>query len=136
MHQLVYVSSAVRPFHDAQLTELLDTSRRLNEACHVTGLLLYVRGNFIQLLEGAQADVVATFARIQKDPRHRGLITLMDGACEKRDFPSWSMGFEKVEGSTAEQLPGYSDFLSTGADKDVQSSAALRLLEFFRELNR
>lgn len=136
MHQLVYVSSAVRPFHDAQLTELLEVSRRLNEASQLTGLLLYVRGNFIQLLEGPQKEVTATFARIQKDTRHRGLITLLDDVCEKREFPNWSMGFEKVEGSTADQLPGYSDFLDTGADKATQCSAALRLLDFFRELNR
>lgn len=135
MHQFVYVSSAVRAFTDAQLADLLEVSRRHNVACNVTGLLLYVGGNFIQLLEGSQGDVAAIYERIEADTRHRGLITLLDAEADKREFPDWSMGFEKVEGRTAHQLPGYSDFLKQDTDPSKHRSAALRLLQFFRDLN-
>jgi hypothetical protein len=136
MHQLVYVSSAVRPFTDAQLVELLEACRRNNIAGNVTGLLLYVSGNFIQLLEGTKADVDSILGRIQADPRHRGMITLLEAEAEKREFPDWSMGFEKVEDQTAHQLPGYSDFMKQETDKVAQCSSALRLLQFFRDLNK
>ena len=135
MYQFVYVSSETNRFTDAQLKELLEVSRRKNNACGVTGLLLYVSGNFIQLLEGAKEDVLATCARIAEDPRHRGMNTLLEGACERRDFEDWSMGFEKVEGAEAGKLPGYSDFLARKTDQAAERSSALRLLEFFKELN-
>jgi hypothetical protein len=136
MYQFVYVSSAVTPFTDEQLARLLEVSRRRNAECDVTGLLLYLSGNFIQLLEGAKKDVVSTYSRIQADPSHRGLITLLDADADEREFPEWSMGFEKVEGPAAERLPGYSDFLKQETDKSAHRSAALRLLQFFRDLNR
>jgi hypothetical protein len=135
MYQFVYVSREVMRFTDEQLQDLLKVSRRKNSACQVTGLLLYVSGNFIQLLEGAREDVLATRDRIAADTRHRGMNTLLDGPCEKRDFQDWSMGFEKVGGSEADKLPGYSDFLTQTAGESAQGSAALRLLEFFRKLS-
>jgi hypothetical protein len=136
MYQLVYVSSAVNVFTDQQLEELLDVSRRKNIERGVTGLLLYISGNFIQLLEGAQADVMATLTRIKLDPRHRGLITLLDGECEKRDYADWSMSFKKVDGPEAEKFPGYNDFLNRDTHDASRNSAALRLLEFFKTINR
>ena len=133
MYQYVYVSSETNRFTDDQLTELLKVSRRKNSACDVTGLLLYVSGNFIQLLEGEKEHVLATRTRIEADPRHRGMNTLLEGACEKRDFQDWSMGFKKVDGS--DKLPGSSDFLAKNIDQTAQRSGALQLLEFFKELN-
>jgi Sensors of blue-light using FAD len=134
VYQIVYKSSEFNRFTDEQLKDLLKVSRDKNDACQVTGLLLYANGNFIQLLEGAKEDVVATYARIVADQRHRGVTKLLEGPCEKRDFADWSMGFKKVEGSEAEKMPGYSDFLMKGADESAQRSAALKLLEFFKKM--
>jgi hypothetical protein len=136
MHQFVYVSSAINLFSDAQLAELLEVSRRRNTANNVTGLLIYAHGNFIQLLEGVKEDVTATRTRIESDPRHRGMITLLEGECDKREFEDWSMAFEKLDDPTAAELPGYSDFLRRDTDAASHRSAALRLLQFFRDLGR
>jgi hypothetical protein len=135
MFQFVYVSSAVLLFSDEDLKNLLEVSRRRNQECGVTGLLLYVRGNFIQLLEGRQEDVLATRARIEADKRHRGIVPLLEGWSEKREFPDWSMGFELVREEDRATLPGLSDFLERNSDPSAQQSGALKLLEFFRELN-
>jgi hypothetical protein len=136
MYHLVYVSSAVNLFSDAQLGSLLEVSRRNNSSCGVTGLLLYIGGNFIQVLEGDQEIVLATHLRIANDPRHRGMITLLQGECEHRDFDEWSMGFKKVEAGDVETTAGYSDFLRQGVDASARRSAALRLLENFKAINR
>ena len=135
MYQFVYVSSAVRPFSDEQLRELLEVSHRRNSACDVTGLLLYANGNFIQLLEGAQEDVLATRTRIEADPRHRGMVVLLEGPSAKRDFAEWSMAFKKVEEPEAKKLQGCSAFFAESVDVAEQRSAAVRMLEFFKELN-
>jgi hypothetical protein len=136
MYRLVYVSSAVNLFTDEQLAQLLEVSRRNNTAADITGMLLYVEGNFIQVLEGDETVVMTTHQRIAKDPRHCGLITLLQGREGEREFTDWSMGFRKVEGSEAASLPGYSEFLNKGAGPDQQRSAALRLLENFRRINK
>jgi hypothetical protein len=136
MYRYVYVSSEAFKFSDRQLLEMLEVSRRRNAACDVTGLLLYLSGNFIQLLEGAKEDVLATFARIAADNRHRGVNTLLNGACEKRDFQDWSMGFERIDGHKGSEIPGYSDFLSRDTEPSAKDSAALSLLVFFKKMAR
>jgi hypothetical protein len=130
----VYVSSEAFKFSEAQLRKLLDDSRRRNAACNVTGLLLYLNGNFIQLLEGSEENVLATFARIKADTRHRGVNTLLNQNCEKRDFENWSMGFEPMDDRPGETIPGHSDFLSQGLEQSAKDSAALRLLSFFKKM--
>jgi hypothetical protein len=133
--QFVYVSSAIVLFTDHDLQGLLEVSRRRNAESGLTGLLLYVNGNFIQLLEGEKEAVFATRDRIASDSRHRGMIVLLEDFSEKRDFPDWSMGFEALDPMAAADLPGLSDFLRGKVGAEVRNSSALRLLEFFRDLN-
>ena len=54
---LIYVSSGVRVLTDAEIFEILTQSRRNNERCGITGLLLYRDGNLMQVLEGPGAAV-------------------------------------------------------------------------------
>ena len=67
---LVYASIANEDFSQGQLLELLATSRRNNEQSGITGMLLYNERRFPQVLEGNEAAVSATSARIERDPRH------------------------------------------------------------------
>ncbi|MBA3273301.1 MAG: BLUF domain-containing protein [Chthoniobacterales bacterium] len=69
---LVYASIANEDFSPEQLIDLLATSRRNNDASGITGMLLYKDRRFLQVLEGSEAAVRATYARIKRDPRHRG----------------------------------------------------------------
>jgi hypothetical protein len=136
MFHLVYVSSAVNLFSDEQLEELLAVSRTNNDKNGLTGMLLYVDGNFIQALEGEKDDVLATNLRIARDPRHRGMLTLLQGDIEQRNFPNWSMGYRRVGLEAGTEIPGYNDFLHQKADPAAQRSSALRLMEHFRSINR
>jgi hypothetical protein len=135
MYHLLYVSSAVNLFTDAQLDDLLRVSRHNNSSCGVTGMLLYVGGNFIQLLEGEKEVVQATHLRIAHDPRHHGLITLLQGDCDKREFSEWSMGFKKAEKANADGVAGYSDFLQGNGDEPAHRSAAMKLFFYFKNNN-
>jgi hypothetical protein len=110
---LVYVSSAVVPFSSAELADLLGRSRANNARLDVTGMLLYKDGNLMQVLEGEEATVRALYATIAGDPRHKGLLILMQGPLEARLFADWSMAFHDLDGAEARGLPGYSEFLNT-----------------------
>ncbi len=109
---LVYVSSAVELFSHAELRALLDTSRRNNTRSGITGMLLYKDGNFMQVLEGPATCVRDVHERIGRDPRHTGLITLMNRPIAQRQFVDWSMGFRNLADSELHATPGYSEFLN------------------------
>ena len=97
MRQLLYVSTAARGFDEAGLEDILAAARRNNPHHDVTGMLLYLNGAFMQVLEGPQGDVGAIYERILKDERHWGAQILLDREAE-RSFAQWSMGFERLAG--------------------------------------
>src|SRR4051812_19629690 len=106
LFHLVYVSSAVSAFSEADLVKLLERSRTKNQAAGLSGMLLYRDGNFMQLLEGDAQAVHDVHALIGRDPRHHGLITLLKGPIEKRVFSEWSMGFRNLDSADVRKTPG------------------------------
>jgi hypothetical protein len=112
MHYLVYVSTARHLMNEAELMAILETSRTRNTANHITGMLLYKDGSFMQVLEGKESAVEQTYARIEKDPRHSGIILLRKGKTERRSFPGWSMGFRSVNADELGKIPGFTQIKS------------------------
>lgn len=126
MFQLVYLSSAITPFTKDQLLALLAKSRENNGRAGITGMLLYKDGNFMQVLEGEEKAVKAIFAKITRDSRHRGVLTLLEVWREERQFPDWSMGFRDLRSAEALATPGYSEFLNTPLTGEEFSSDPTR----------
>jgi len=80
---------------DEDLLLLLEQSRNRNKRQNVTGMLLYVSGNFFQVLEGDIKDVEEIYEAIVKDERNKGNIVILKENIKERTFPNWSMGFEQ-----------------------------------------
>lgn len=99
--QIVYASSAAGLFRPDDLADILAVSRRNNARDGVTGALLYSGGNVLQALEGPEAAVEATYARVHADPRHHGVLMLYRGTADARSFPEWAMGLPSLA-----DLPG------------------------------
>jgi Sensors of blue-light using FAD len=136
MYFLVYVSSAVQPFSPAELTDLLTKSRVNNTRLGITGMLLYKDGNFMQVLEGEELVIRSLHTHIACDPRHRGLITLLQGSRTERQFPDWSMGFRDLNASEVRSTPGYSEFLNTaltGNEFTTDPTRCQKLLLTFKQ---
>ena len=107
MLSVVYTSRATGEFDDADLATLLMNSRANNRRLGLTGFLLHRDGQFLQLLEGP-AEVVRDRLRIiELDPRHADVAVLLDEDEPRRQFPAWSMGYETVTDTLAEDIPGY-----------------------------
>lgn len=138
MLSLTYVSSAAELLDAAELETLLAAWRPRNQERGLTGMLLYSDGNVIQVLEGPAESVEATFATIEADPRHHGVIVLLREQVAERAFPDWSMGFRRIGRDDLAELPGHSDFLSQplGAGLGPDATSAHRLLEVFRDTTR
>ncbi len=136
MYFLIYVSSAVKPFSPDELVELLIKSRAHNSSAGISGLLLYKKGNFMQLLEGDEQVVRALHDKIGRDVRHKGLITLLQGPLSERQFPDWSMCFYDLTSADVHELPGYSEFLNTSLTDNsfaTDPTKCQRLLMMFKE---
>src|SRR6478735_2944782 len=96
MKNIVYLSTAVTLLNDDQLIDILTSARKNNAERDVSGMLLYSEGTFIQVLEGEDTQVDAIFAKIETDPRHKNLITLINGSIVHKNFARWAMGFNNV----------------------------------------
>lgn len=126
MHRLLYISSACFAFSDEDFRDILTKSRKNNALADITGLLLYHDGSILQILEGDEIDLHNLFVKLLKDPRHSGVMKLIDEEIDHRDFSDWSMGFKKLTGKEWEQLSGYinlgnrTHFLQEMSSKSIQ----------------
>jgi Sensors of blue-light using FAD len=91
--RLIYSSEAAPGLARVELEEMLAESRIRNQAHGITGVLLFVEGAFLQILEGEKADVHNLMARIELDPRHRGIKVFYEEEVGDRAFASWSMAY-------------------------------------------
>jgi hypothetical protein len=104
---LVYASAATAEFTAVDLEALLRHSRTSNQADGVTGMLLYRRGRFLQLLEGPADAVRAKMTEIRRDPRHENVRVLLEEDVPARQFPEWTMGYATEDALEQVDVPGY-----------------------------
>jgi hypothetical protein len=105
LRQVLYGSSAVRPMTQAEIDVILEQARRRNTETGITGILFYLDGNFLQLLEGEEPALSETFSRIRLDTRHRNLIKMLDGPIEQRSFAASPMAFRSIYDNELEENP-------------------------------
>jgi len=131
--QLVYLSRSTRPINEQDLNSIRESAARNNPRRGLTGALLYVGGNFMQLLEGDANDVAAAFAKIQQDLRHKECRVLFQAHMSQRLFPIWSMNVVRVRDWSMEERKQFLDIIL-----DSESPGRLhmdRVFELFRSLN-
>jgi len=129
MHQIVYRSTAKRAFSASDLQSMLLRFRSSNARLGITGILLHSWSNFLQVLEGEQAEVEELYARILDDPRHAE-IARVDISLPRRLFNQWSMGFLDLSGA-ARSMSGYAGFPSDIDLNEIDQTTILELLTFF-----
>jgi hypothetical protein len=95
MRQLLYVSNTAQHVGVGELDDILTASRRNNALLGITGLLLFIDGGFLQMLEGEERAVRELYARVAADPKHINPQLMLDREVPVRAFPEWSMGFER-----------------------------------------
>ncbi len=88
--QYLYISTAPSLSRE-EVESILSSSARNNPARGVTGLLLYNGRNFLQLLEGEEAELVDLMLRITHDPRHSGVSVLDRRQISERACADWAM---------------------------------------------
>ncbi len=89
----IYTSVASPDFTQAQLQALLKTCRLHNNKKHISGLLLFHSGTFIQWVEGFESELAVLRDKIIADERHQEMIQIEYGPISQRYFSEWSMGY-------------------------------------------
>lgn len=111
--QLIYCSAASDPdIPESELIELMHRSRENNAKNGVTGILLFHRGSFFQIVEGERDVVERLYDVISDDPRHCRITKILVEDVGSRDFPDWTMGFPHTNITEAEieNIPGMNHF--------------------------
>ena len=124
---VVYSSAATQPFDDEALAELLTSSRRTNHDSHLTGLLLYREGRFLQVLEGPETTVRDRMNIISADPRHDHLRVLIKESREQRQFPVWTMRYGTIGPAMSKYVSGYEKTFADAED-DTDPDGTIRVL--------
>ena len=133
--QLVY-TSILKDMDESVLTSIHSHAVRNNTAKTVTGMLLYYKGCFVQVLEGDKKVVEHVFEKIKQDPRHINVRLLMENAVEERAFPHWNMSFKHVHEEELSQTPIYQNYLEGGEVTMTQNpQMALEILKAQSENN-
>lgn len=89
--QLIYASKPFG-FDSGVLDDILTVSRRNNARDGVTGALICRADLYLQLIEGPEAAIAATYKRIAADAdRHVDVQPLVSRPISDRLFPKWAM---------------------------------------------
>lgn len=132
MHHIIYMSRATRPMNDDDLGGLLHEARQGNERQNITGALVYGDGQFMQIIEGEEAELVSLYARLLKDPRHERVVKLADKQIAQRSFSEWSMAFQTVSPEQFSQLSGYMTPEQLNLEMPSLSAADTLLLQMMK----
>ena len=102
--QVIYVSAAASDISENDTAELLKETRKTNRKNDVSGMMLYMGGCFLMLLEGEAYNVNAASRQIvAMKPDMRAIYR---EPVAEREFPDWIMGFEAVAPAEAARLLG------------------------------
>ena len=102
--RLLYTSQARFDLTEAEVLDILRTSRENNEKTRITGILCYSKKDFIQVLEGPEKNVLNLYTKIADDTRHQRCKLVSIDLSDKRIFDRWSMGYISVSDSKMQEL--------------------------------
>lgn len=133
--QCIYCSAASdKNFSPDELGEILATSRVNNAALDVTGILLFEKGSFFQVLEGEADTVDELYQKLLGDSRHNNVTMIISEPIKERTFGDWSMGYPDMSMADIESLSGLNDFFAQGRSfLDIENETAKTLLDAFRK---
>lgn len=126
---LIYASRSTEYFHEHEIPDLLQQVRIANAKQEFTGMLLYISGSFLQVLEGPPETIDAVFSRILRDKRHTQLTLIARESIPERAFEGWTMMHKTLDPVEAGELIGEIDyFISPTSLTQLDVSRAKKLL--------
>ena len=99
MHFIAYISQYTGDDIKTDLNDIYQTSSKNNRNVGISGVLLFYEDRFLQALEGRRSDLENLMAKIQKDPRHKNVVRIIDKSIDERTFEDWNMDTFYIQNS-------------------------------------
>lgn len=96
VYRLVYVSKEAERFSSEDLTHLIKNAKVMNAKRGITSFLIHGKNDFAQFIEGPEARVKMHYENIKKDPRHKDIVTVVEGNVKHRIFNDYTMGVWQI----------------------------------------
>jgi hypothetical protein len=135
MHRIIYLSASTKELSIEEINALLLQSRKFNTENNITGVLLYIDGDFLQVIEGSEEVTKRLFEKIKEDKRHKGIITVYNDRFLEKQFPDWSMGFGLIDYKKLEKTPGFENFVKKET-LTITDKTAMVFIETFIKTHR
>ncbi|MGB0716448.1 MAG: BLUF domain-containing protein [Phycisphaerae bacterium] len=136
LYHLIYVSRATVPVDNEVLARIKTAASTHNPRSGITGLLLYSRGHFIQLLEGPRSAITNLYDHICVDNRHADVELLLLTPVSERFYPSWAMGVYDLESfSDQMDVEALANVIAAKqSEEKVDHVSVVNIFESFRHL--
>lgn len=115
-YRIIYSSQAMADLSVDALEEILVDARAGNEARGITGVLVYVEGVFLQILEGDKDAVLGLMDNITRDTRHSSVTVFHEAAVDQPLFSDWRMAYLSA---TPQQLAVWAGLAGTTTLDDI-----------------
>lgn len=92
-YQLIYSSQATAEMSVNDLEQILADARAGNEKHNITGVLVYIDGVFLQVLEGDKETVLSLMRSIANDSRHSLVKVFHEAEVDRPTLGSWRMAY-------------------------------------------
>ena len=135
MLQLIYFSTAQLGLSVQELEKILVSAVANNQRKGVTGLLLFNGLNFLQILEGAPAEVDDLYDKISADPRHSGVRLIRRQEIKALSYPQWGMKLKEIGADFGAQDPLSLGQEAANALMNCSSDELKPMLKAFLTLN-
>lgn len=103
LHLIAYISDSLvsESEVDNVIDDILAVAKKQNKKHHITGVLYYMQGKFLQVIEGKEEALRALMQNIEADKRHSNVTYLVDEETFSRGYSKWNMsGFKLGRGQT------------------------------------
>jgi hypothetical protein len=115
-----YISSASKSLENLNLKHLYNTSKINNAQQHITGILIYQNGNFLQILEGENKTINKLYRLIKRDNRHTNILQIINKSILAPIFEDYQTGFSIVDNSKKiERLKTYLKWVKSAEMESV-----------------
>ena len=112
--QVVYTSKARSDVNEAQIVDIHAKALSNNAQKGITGMLLYTKSTFLQVIEGEVDAIDCLMEKIKSDTRHSDVEILVRNSIKQREFTNWSMGYRRLDEADAATLANFAPFFEDG----------------------
>lgn len=119
VYSIIYKSKSQNSFHIDEIKKMLLKAKRFNKVNNITGIILYYKLQFIQLIEGDKKSIESLYKDIQADKRHFDVETIISTVSKQSLWTEWSMAF--YDFSDTSNQSDYLRLLLEASFEDVNS---------------